>query len=120
VALTATGVERGVFAFVAGGLGAALWFYSRFPIPAGSYMWPHAQVFLIYVASHALGYWALAVFDRGLVGGLDQALTLGWSACLAAWLWVFSKPFAYPPAATQSELETANRLARQLERAVNQ
>jgi hypothetical protein len=126
VALTSTGgladaasIQQGVFAFVAGGLGAALWFYGCFPLPVASHVWPHAQVFLIYVASHALGYWALAVFGREMMSGLDQFLTLGWCTCLVAWLWLFSRPLSYPSPASQSELEIANHRARRLERVLN-
>jgi len=127
VAFTTTGsmsyeteVKRAVYTFVAAALSAALWFYGRFPLPLASYVWPHAEVFLVYVASHALGYWAIAAFDPGVVQELNRFLILGWCACLTAWLWLFSKPPSYPLEASRDELEIANRRARQLERAVNQ
>lgn len=117
---TAAQAKRALLTFFSVALMAVVWFYHRLPVPVPSYVWPHARILMFYLGTHAAGYWAIAVVGNEGTDLLNQLLTLIWCGCLAAWLWLFSKPIRFPPNTSTEDLSTANRLARALERVVDQ
>lgn len=111
--------KRALLTFLAVALIALTWFYHRFPVPVPSYVWPHMLILETYLASHAIGYWGIAVAGKDSADLIDQMLTVVWCGCLIAWLRLFDHPVQIPPSASAEDLSEANRRARQLERVVD-
>lgn len=112
--------KRLLLTFLTAGLAAVFWFYRRFEIPVASFVWPHAFIFLFYVASHAAGFWVIEAWGGRHLEGLNILLGVLWAACLLAWSWVFSKQPVWPSMPTEAELAEADRRAERLTRLVDQ
>lgn len=113
-------VKRALLTFLTVALVTVVWFYGRFPIPVASHVWPHTWVFIAYLAFHSVGYWGIAVLGKKNAPDLDRILTWIWCGCLAAWLWIYSRPSDRKMPPSEEKLNEANRRAGQMERTVGQ
>ena len=112
--------KRSLLTFLTVALSAVVWFYRRFPIPVAGHVWPHTWVFIAYLAFHSVGYWGIAVLGKEHAPEIDTILALVWCGCLAAWLWIYTRPWERKMPPSEEKLNEANRRARQMERTVGQ
>ncbi len=113
-------LKLALLTFLTVALVAVVWFYHRFPIPVASHVWPHTWVFVAYLAFHSVGYWGIVGLGKQHAPLLDGILAAVWCGCLAAWLWIYSRPSIRKSPPSDDELNEADRRARQLERTVGQ
>lgn len=111
--------KQAVMGFLAVSLGALLSFYRRFPLQVPRQAWPHALTQLTYLATHSLGYGAMAMGGYGSTERVNDVLAVIWAGCLLAWLWIFRHGVTWPdppPDAGGEGLKRADEQAARLER----